>query len=182
MPRQSFFRRLKGEQLTVELFYRIDPKGQEQNYYKIKLEEAIIVNMREYNPLTFDPDSKPYHDMEEVGFTYSKITWAYTDGNIEFSICGKTTNVFHERKLLATGPFFAGRGIQRAAAGVRGEMFLRGRVSDSGRMAMRERLLERIRGVQSAPDLRMRPTEKPSSNRLLPTSAKISQSPARATR
>ena len=76
----------KGEQLTVELlFYRIDPKGQEQNYYKIKLEEAIIVNMREYNPLTFDPDSKPYHDMEEVGFTYSKITWAYTDGNIEFS-------------------------------------------------------------------------------------------------
>ena len=46
MPRQSFSGGLQGEQLTVELlFYRIDPKGQEQNYYKIKLEEAITVNM-----------------------------------------------------------------------------------------------------------------------------------------
>lgn len=75
-----------GEELTVELaLYRIDPKGQEQKYYEIKLEDAIIVNVREYNLLPFDADSKPYHDMEEVSFAYSKITWTYTDGNIEFS-------------------------------------------------------------------------------------------------
>ncbi|MEG9883596.1 MAG: Hcp family type VI secretion system effector [Hyphomicrobiales bacterium] len=76
----------EGEHLTVELtLYRIDPKGQEQNYYKVKLEGATIVNMREYSPLSFDPDSKPYHDMEEVSFAYSDITWTYTDGNIEFT-------------------------------------------------------------------------------------------------
>lgn len=76
----------KGEQLTVELdFYRINPDGTEANYYKIKLENAIIVSAREFTPLTFLADNKPYMDMEEIGFTYSKITWTYTDGNIEYT-------------------------------------------------------------------------------------------------
>jgi type VI secretion system secreted protein Hcp len=74
-----------GEQLTVTLdHYRIKPDGTEEKYFTIKLEEAIVVNMREYTPLTFLPDNKPYSDMEEVSFTYSKITWTYNDGNIEF--------------------------------------------------------------------------------------------------
>ncbi|MDR2054893.1 MAG: Hcp family type VI secretion system effector [Desulfovibrio sp.] len=74
-----------GEQLTVTLDqYRIKPDGTEEKYYTIKLEEAIVVNMREYTPVTFLPDSKPYFDMEEISFTYSKITWTYNDGNIEF--------------------------------------------------------------------------------------------------
>jgi type VI secretion system secreted protein Hcp len=76
----------KGEQLTVEMaFYRIKPTGEEEAYFKVKLENAIIVNMREYTPMTFLPDNKPYHDMEEVSFTYSKITWTFTDGNIEYT-------------------------------------------------------------------------------------------------
>lgn len=74
-----------GEQMTVELlFFRIKDTGEEENYFKIKMEEAIIVSDREFTPLTFLPDNKPYHDMEEVSFTYSKITWTYTDGNVEF--------------------------------------------------------------------------------------------------
>jgi type VI secretion system secreted protein Hcp len=74
-----------GEQLTVELlFFRIKDTGEEENYFKIKMEEAIIVSQREYTPLTFIPENKPYHDMEDVSYTYSKITWTYTDGNIEF--------------------------------------------------------------------------------------------------
>ncbi|MFW5836836.1 MAG: Hcp family type VI secretion system effector [Desulfovibrionaceae bacterium] len=76
----------KGEQCDVEVdYYRIKPDGTEENYFKIKLAQAIIVNMREYTPMTFLPDNKPFHDMEEVAFTYSKITWTYTDGNIEFT-------------------------------------------------------------------------------------------------
>jgi type VI secretion system secreted protein Hcp len=76
----------KGEQCDVEIdSYRIKPDGTEENYFKIKLAQAIIVNMREYTPMTFLPDNKPYHDMEEVHFTYSKITWTYTDGNIEYT-------------------------------------------------------------------------------------------------
>ena len=74
-----------GEHLDpVELdLYTIKPDGTESNYFKIKLNDAVIVNMREYTPMTFLPDNKPYQDMEEVKFTYSKITWTYTDGNIE---------------------------------------------------------------------------------------------------
>jgi type VI secretion system secreted protein Hcp len=75
-----------GEQLTVTLdFYRIKPDGTEEKYYTIKAEEAIVVNLKEYTPLTFLPEDKPYHDMEEVSFTYSKITWNYNDGNIEYT-------------------------------------------------------------------------------------------------
>ncbi len=75
-----------GEQCEVEiLYYRIKEDGTEENYFKIKLEEAIIVNMREYTPMTFLPENKPYKDMEEVSFTYSKITWTFTDGNIEYT-------------------------------------------------------------------------------------------------
>jgi len=36
-------------------------------------------------PITFLPENKPYADMEEVSFTYSKITWTYNDGNIEYA-------------------------------------------------------------------------------------------------
>ena len=75
-----------GEQCTVEYdYYRIKGDGKEEQYFTIKLEEAIIVEMREYTPMTFLPEDKPYHDMEEVRFTYSKVTWTYKDGNIEFT-------------------------------------------------------------------------------------------------
>ncbi|WP_295441439.1 type VI secretion system tube protein TssD [uncultured Thiodictyon sp.] len=75
-----------GEQCTVEIdYYRIKSDGTEEKYFTIKLEEAIIVTMREYTPMTFLPEDKPYHDMEEVSWTYSKITWTYTDGNIEYT-------------------------------------------------------------------------------------------------
>lgn len=75
-----------GEQCEVTLdYYRIKADGTEEKYYTVKLEEAIIVNMREFTPLTFLAENKPYHDMEEVSMTYSKITWTYNDGNIEYT-------------------------------------------------------------------------------------------------
>ncbi len=74
-----------GEQCTVTIDqYRIKADGTEEKYFTIKLEEAIIVSMRELTPTTFLPENKPYHDMEEVAMTYSKITWTYNDGNIEY--------------------------------------------------------------------------------------------------
>ena len=76
----------KGEQVDVELdFYRIKPTGEEELYYKITINDAVIVEMVENTPTTFLPENKPYHDMEDVSFTYSKITWSYSDGNIEFT-------------------------------------------------------------------------------------------------
>lgn len=74
-----------GERITeFELdFYRINDKGQEEHYYTIKLENAIIVEMREYTPLTFLAENKPYRDMEEVSFSYEKIVWTYEPDGIE---------------------------------------------------------------------------------------------------
>lgn len=75
-----------GEGCTVTIdYYRIKPDGVEEKYYTIKMEDAIIVSMREYTPMTFLPDNRPYHDMEDVSMTYSKITWTYNDGNIEYT-------------------------------------------------------------------------------------------------
>lgn len=74
-----------GEQCTVTLdFYRIKADGTEEKYFTTKLEDAIVVNMKHETPLTFLPENKPYKDMETVQFTYSKITWTYNDGNIEY--------------------------------------------------------------------------------------------------
>jgi type VI secretion system secreted protein Hcp len=74
-----------GEQFTeAELhFYRINDKGQEEHYFTIKLEKAIIVNMKEYTPLTFLPENMPYKDMENTSFTYEKIIWTYETDGIE---------------------------------------------------------------------------------------------------
>ena len=65
-------------------YYRIKADGMEEKYFTVKLEDAIIVCMEHNTPLTFLPENKPYQDMESVSFTYSKITWTYNDGNVEF--------------------------------------------------------------------------------------------------
>jgi type VI secretion system secreted protein Hcp len=75
-----------GEQTTATLdYYRVNSEGTEEKYFTIKLEEAIVVNVREFTPTTFLPENKPYLDMEEISFTYSKITWTYNDGNVEYT-------------------------------------------------------------------------------------------------
>lgn len=74
----------RGEQVEAELkFYRITDAGKEEHYFTIKLEEAIIVEMQEHNPITFLEENKPYKDMETVSFTYSKIIWTYEPDGIE---------------------------------------------------------------------------------------------------
>lgn len=74
-----------GEQCTVTIdHYRIKEDGTEEKYYTIVMENAIVVSMKKSTPETFLPENKPYHDMENISFTYSKITWTYNDGNIEF--------------------------------------------------------------------------------------------------
>lgn len=64
-------------------YYRINDKGQEEHYFTITLSNAIIVEMREYTPTTFLEKHKPYHDMEEVSFSYEKIVWTYEPDGVE---------------------------------------------------------------------------------------------------
>ncbi|HUU30248.1 MAG TPA: Hcp family type VI secretion system effector [archaeon] len=73
-----------GEQCDVELyFFRITEKGTEEHYFTVKLMNAIVVELQAYKPMVFLPENKPYHDMEKVSFTYSKIIWTYVVDGIE---------------------------------------------------------------------------------------------------
>lgn len=74
-----------GEQMKTWIldFYQINEKGQETLYFQVQLEQAIVVKIRCYKPLTFLEENKPYHDMEEISFTYSKITWSHKTANKE---------------------------------------------------------------------------------------------------
>lgn len=74
-----------GEQLKdwrLELF-RINPQGQEEHYYTVKLKDSIIVELEYYTPLTFLDENKPYHNMEKVSFSYSSITHIFEPKGIE---------------------------------------------------------------------------------------------------
>jgi type VI secretion system secreted protein Hcp len=74
-----------GEVLTeVALeFYRINDRGLEELYYTIKLENAIVVDMKCYKPMTLIEETKPLHDMEKVSLSYEKIIWTYVPDGIE---------------------------------------------------------------------------------------------------
>ena len=62
-------------------YYHINEKGQEELYYQVTLENAIVVNIRHYKPDTLNEANKPYKDMEEVSFTYEAITWEHKVAN-----------------------------------------------------------------------------------------------------
>jgi type VI secretion system secreted protein Hcp len=74
-----------GEQLKdVSLeFYRISPKGTEEKYYTVKLENAILTNMQSWTPNCLDLSNKQMGHMEDLAFTYEKITWTYEPDGIE---------------------------------------------------------------------------------------------------
>jgi type VI secretion system secreted protein Hcp len=74
-----------GERITEALleFFRINEKGLEEHYYTVKMENAIIVEMRNFKPITFMEENKPYHDMEQVSLTYEKIIWTYVPDGVE---------------------------------------------------------------------------------------------------
>ncbi len=73
---------VSGEKLESVIinWYRINPMGEEENYYRHTLETAIIVSARKYMPMAFISKNEPYRHMEEVLFTYDKIKWEWIVG------------------------------------------------------------------------------------------------------
>ncbi len=63
-------------------WYRIDATGQEEHYFTTLLEDAIIVSMRPFMPNALDKETEQYGHMEEVAFTYRRITWTFEDGGV----------------------------------------------------------------------------------------------------
>ena len=74
-----------GEQMSdVTLkFYRISPQGMEEHYFTIKLMDAIIVDVRNWVPECLDPALEHFKHMEDVSFTYRRITWTWMIDGIE---------------------------------------------------------------------------------------------------
>ncbi len=65
-----------GERLPkVELkFYRTSAQGTMEHYYTMSLEDAIITNISQYMPNCQDPGMAHFTHLEDVEFTYRKIT------------------------------------------------------------------------------------------------------------
>ena len=74
-----------GEHMkSVEIkWYRINEKGQEDHYFTTKLSDAIIVSMRPWMKNCLDPAFAQFGDMEDVSFTYRKITWRWEKDGVE---------------------------------------------------------------------------------------------------
>lgn len=64
-------------------FYRIDKTGTEAHYFTTNLEDAIVVSMKPFSPLTFLSENEPYRHMEEVAFTYKKVKWTWEPDGVE---------------------------------------------------------------------------------------------------
>lgn len=64
-------------------WYRITKQGTEEHYFTHTLEDAIVVAIQPYMPLTFLETNEPARHMEEIAFTYKKIHWTWESGGIE---------------------------------------------------------------------------------------------------
>lgn len=68
-----------GEKITsVEIkWYRTSSKGTQEHYYTTKLEDAIIVQIKDYMHNCQDPGTAHFTHLQDVHFTYRKITWTH---------------------------------------------------------------------------------------------------------
>ncbi len=66
-----------GEVLTtVEIkWYRTSTSGTQEHYFTIKMEDAVIVDVQGHMPNCQDPANSHFTHLEDVSFSYRKITW-----------------------------------------------------------------------------------------------------------
>ena len=74
-----------GEKLpSVEIkWYRTSQDGRQEHYFTTKLEDAIIVNINARMPNCQDPALAHFTHLEDISFSYRKITWTQTIGGTE---------------------------------------------------------------------------------------------------
>ncbi|MCF5709554.1 type VI secretion system tube protein Hcp [Pseudomonas syringae] len=68
-----------GERLsevTIQ-WYRTSIKGNQELYYTTHLEDATIVEIKDYMHNCQDPGNSHFTHLEDVHFTYRKITWTH---------------------------------------------------------------------------------------------------------
>ena len=67
------------------VWYRIGSSGQEEAYFVTTLKDVKVVSVESKMHDIKDPTKEKYDHMEEVELRYKEITWAYVDGNIEYT-------------------------------------------------------------------------------------------------
>jgi len=71
------------DDVTLKFYRGAEKDKKQEHYFTIKLEDAIIVSMRPFMPNILDPNNENFRPMEEVAFTYGKITWTWEIDGIE---------------------------------------------------------------------------------------------------
>jgi type VI secretion system secreted protein Hcp len=68
-----------GERMTViEIeWYRTSGQGIQEHYYTTKLEDAMIVDIKDYMHNCQDPANLHFTHLQDVHFSYRKITWTH---------------------------------------------------------------------------------------------------------
>ena len=68
-----------GERLTKcnLKFYRTSVSGTLEHYFTILLEDAIITDIQAYFHNCLDPNCAHFTHLEDVSYTYRKITWSH---------------------------------------------------------------------------------------------------------
>ena len=66
----------KMSEVIIE-WYRTSASGTQELYYTTKLEDAIIVEIKDYMHNCQDPANSHFTHLEDVHFTYRKITWTH---------------------------------------------------------------------------------------------------------
>ncbi len=68
-----------GENLTkVEIkWYRTSAAGTQEHYYTITLDDAIVVDIQDSMPHCQDPANASYTHLEDISFSYRRITWTH---------------------------------------------------------------------------------------------------------
>jgi len=67
-----------GELLQLEMkFFRTNVAGQQEHYFTISWEDAILVGGKGSIPNCLDLDNKNFSHMEDWSFSYRKVTWTH---------------------------------------------------------------------------------------------------------
>ena len=72
-----------GERMTEVIieWYRTSASGTQEHYYTTKLEDAVIVDIKNYMHNCQDPDNMHFTHLEDVHFSYRKIIWTHVISN-----------------------------------------------------------------------------------------------------
>lgn len=75
-----------GEKLTeVKLdWYRLDGTGDEELYFSVFMENALICKINPWIPNVLDKESVGFRHMEDINIIYEKIRWTWEPDGIEF--------------------------------------------------------------------------------------------------